>query len=82
MVAAVVAAAVAAAVAAEAVTAVALAAVVDLPQVDLSSLTVEKPVGASFIGCEAAERGTKAQEVDMSHLKGLHLRFAPKWRVA
>ena len=54
----------------------------DLPQVDLLNLTVEKPIEASFLGCEAAEQATKAQEVDLSRLKGLRFRFAPKWRVA
>ena len=32
---------------------------------------------------EAAERATKSREVDLSRLKGFHLRFAPKnekWR--
>ena len=36
-----------------------------------------------MLGREAAERATKSREVDLSHLKGFHLRFAPKneeWR--
>ena len=33
-----------------------------------------------MLGCEAAERATKSREVDLSHLKGFYLRFAPKMR--
>ena len=33
-----------------------------------------------FLGREAAERATKSREVDLSRLKGFHLRFAPKMR--
>ena len=33
-----------------------------------------------MLGREAAERATKSREVDLSHLKGFHLRFAPKMR--
>ena len=36
-----------------------------------------------MLGREAAERATKSREVDLSRLKGFHLRFAPKnekWR--
>ena len=33
------------------------------------------------MGFEAAERVTKSREVDLSRLKGFHLRFTPKmWR--
>ena len=31
----------------------------------------------SFLGCEAAKRAAKSREVDLSHLRGCHLRFAP-----
>ena len=31
-----------------------------------------------MLGREAAERATKSREVDLSRLKGFHLRFAPK----
>ena len=31
-----------------------------------------------MLGFKAAERATKLREVDLSHLKGFHLRFAPK----
>ena len=31
----------------------------------------------SFLGCEAAKRVAKSREVDLSHLRGCHLRFAP-----
>ena len=36
-----------------------------------------------MLGREAAKRATKSREVDLSRLKGFHLRFAPKikeWR--
>ena len=36
-----------------------------------------------MLGREAAERATKSREVDLSRLKGFHLRFPPKneeWR--
>ena len=33
-----------------------------------------------MLGREAAERATKSREVDLSRLKGFHLRFAPKMR--
>ena len=35
---------------------------------------------AAVIGREAANRATKSREVDLSRLKGFHLRFAPKMR--
>ena len=31
-----------------------------------------------MLGLEAAERATRSREVDLSRLKGFHLRFAPK----
>ena len=33
-----------------------------------------------MLGREAAKRATKSREVDLSRLKGFHLRFAPKMR--
>ena len=33
-----------------------------------------------MLGLEAADRATKSREVDLSRLKGFHLRFAPKMR--
>ena len=35
---------------------------------------------AAVIGREAANRAKKSREVDLSRLKGFHLRFAPKMR--
>ena len=35
---------------------------------------------AAVVGREAADRATKSREVDLSRLKGFHLRFAPKMR--
>ena len=35
---------------------------------------------AAVVGHEAADRATKSREVDLSRLKGFHLRFAPKMR--
>ena len=58
---------------------------VDLPQVDLMNFRVEyvRPQSRRCLGCEAAERATKLWEVDLSRLKGFHLRFTPKkWEVA
>ena len=54
----------------------------DLPQVDLMNLRVEyvRPRSGRFLGREAAERATKSREVDLSRLKGFHLRFALKMR--
>ena len=34
----------------------------------------------AIVGPEAADRATKSREVDLSRLKGFHLRFAPKMR--
>ena len=53
---------------------------VDLPQVDLMNFRVEyvKLRSGHFLHREAAERATKSREVDLSCLKGFHLRFAPK----
>ena len=31
----------------------------------------------SFLGCEAAKRAAKSREVDLSRLRGCHLRFVP-----
>ena len=47
----------------------------DLPQVDLMNFRVEyvRPRCGRFLGRKAAER-----EVDLSRLKGFHLRFVPK----
>ena len=57
---------------------------VDLPQVDLMNFRVYvRPRSGRCLGREAAERATKSREVDLSRLKGFHLRFAPKnekWR--
>ena len=39
-----------------------------------------RPRSGRCLGGEAAERATKSREVDLSHLKGFHLRFAPKMR--
>ena len=36
--------------------------------------------GPCFIGCEVAERVTKSWAVNLSRLKGFHLRFAQKMR--
>ena len=54
----------------------------DLPQVDLMNFRVEyvRPLSGRCLGREAAERATKSREVDLSRLKGFHLRFAPKMR--
>ena len=54
----------------------------DLPQVDLMNFRVEyvRPQSGRCLGHEAAERATKSREVDLSRLKGFHLRFAPKIR--
>ena len=54
--------------------------ITDLPQVDLMNFRVEyvRPRSSRFLGREAAERATKSREVDLSRLKGFHLRFAPK----
>ena len=54
----------------------------DLPQVDLMNFRVEyvRPRSGRFLGREAAERATKSREVDLSRLKGFHLRLAPKMR--
>ena len=51
----------------------------DLRQVDLKSFLAS---GASLLGLEAAKRATKSREVDLSRLRGCHLRFPPKseWR--
>ena len=57
--------------------------VIDLPQVDLMNFRVEyvRPRSSRcFVGREAGERATKSREVDLSRLKGFHLRFAPKMR--
>ena len=53
---------------------------VDLPQVDLMNFRVEyvRPPSSCCLGREAVERVTKSREVDLSHLKGFDLRFAPK----
>ena len=58
------------------------ACILDLPQVDLMNFRVEyaRPRSGRCLGCEAAERATKSREVDLSRLKGFHLRFAPKMR--
>ena len=55
---------------------------IDLPQVDLMNFRVEyvRPLSGRCLGREAAERATKSREVDLSRLKGFHLRFAPKIR--
>ena len=59
---------------------------VDLPQVDLMNFRVEyvRPDVLQRSGrClrrVATERATKPREVDLSRLKGFHLRFAPKMR--
>ena len=37
-----------------------------------------RPQSGRCLGREAAERATKSREVDLSRLKGFHLRFAPK----
>ena len=39
-----------------------------------------RPQSGRCLGHEAAERATKSREVDLSRLKGFHLRFAPKIR--
>ena len=39
-----------------------------------------RPRSGRFLGREAAERATKSREVDLSRLKGFHLRFALKMR--
>ena len=60
--------------------------IVDLPQVDLLNFNFcyvrpKRPksgVEAAVVGREAADRATKSREVDLSRLKGFHLRFAPK----
>ena len=49
-----------------------------MPQVDLMNFRVEYV--RNMLGREAAKRATKWREVDLSHLKGLHLRFPPKMR--
>ena len=53
---------------------------VDLPQVDLMNFRVEyvRPRSDHCLGREAAERATKSRQVDLSRLKGFHLRFVPK----
>ena len=53
-----------------------------MPQVDLMNFRVEyvRPRSSRCLGREAAERATKSREVDLSGLKGFHLRFAPKMR--
>ena len=55
---------------------------VDLPQVDLMNFRVEyvRPRSGRFSGREAGKRATKLREVDLSRLKGFHLRFVPKMR--
>ena len=55
---------------------------IDLPQVDLMNFRVEyvRPRSGRFSGRDEAERATKSREVDLSRLKGFHLRFAPKMR--
>ena len=55
---------------------------VDLPQVNLINFRVEyvRPRRGRCLGWEAAERATKLREIDLSRLKGFHLRFAPKMR--
>ena len=56
----------------------------DLPLVDLMNFRVEyvKPRRGRCLGREATERQSrrKSREVDLSRLKGFHLRFAPKMR--
>ena len=50
----------------------------DLTQVDLMNFRVEyvyRPRSGRCLGREAAERATKSREVDLSRLKGFHLRF-------
>ena len=44
----------------------------DLPQVDLKSFLAS---GASSLGREASKRATKSRKVDLSRLRGCHLRF-------
>ena len=39
-----------------------------------------RPRSGCCLGREAAERATKSREVDLSRLKGFHLRFVPKMR--
>ena len=39
-----------------------------------------RPRNGCCFGCKAAERATKSRKVDLSHLKGFPLRFAPKMR--
>ena len=46
----------------------------DLPQVDLKSFLAS---GASSFGREAPKRATKSRQVDLSRLRGCHLRFPP-----
>ena len=46
----------------------------DFLQVDLTSFLAS---GASFSGLEAAMRATKSRTVDLSPLRGCHLRFPP-----
>ena len=46
---------------------------VDLLQVDFTSFLASE---GSFLGREAAKRATKSREVDLSRLRGCHLRFS------
>ena len=46
----------------------------DLPQVDLKSFLAS---GASSLGREAPKQATKSRKVDLSRLRGCHLRFPP-----
>ena len=39
-----------------------------------------RPLSGRCLGREVAERTTKSREVDLSRLRGFHLRFAPKMR--
>ena len=52
----------------------------DLPQVDLMNFRVEYVRPQSGRCYFVAKRATTSREVDLSHLKGFHLRFAPNMR--